>query len=332
MVDAHSSFAHRKDSKSQFLKIPIKLWGYIFIIAAYSFLAYKLITFNQYAEFLNQWKQMPLSQFWWLAAVFLFLPFNWLIESLKWKMMTIHIQKLSLKFSIQAVLAGISTGFFTPNRVGEMVGRILFLKPENRKSGVTLSLVNSITQNIIMTFCGIPACIVFFSVTSGKMKFNLNLYLLMVGLFLIGLCLLYFFLPKLSKLLKKSRLAPKIKEFSDCLSAFSFSELIRIMLISLFRYVVFCIQFSFMLRFFGVELSSWQMLISIPTTYLFVTFTPSFAFSEVAVRGSLAVLIIGTFSNQTVGVALAGMCIWLVNFVIPMLVGSVVMMFNKQED
>jgi hypothetical protein len=316
------------------LKIPFVNWvsllKWIVLPAAFLFLAYKLLTFNQYDELIAQWEQLPLSQFWWLAAVFLFLPLNWLVESIKWKMMTKHVQKLTLKFSIKAVLAGISTGFFTPNRVGEMVGRVMFLKPENRKPGVTLSLVNSLTQNIIMAFCGIPACIVFFSVTSGKMKFNLNLYLLIVGVFLTGLCLLYFLLPTLSKLLKQSRLALKIKEFTDCLAAFSFPELIRIMLVSLFRYIVFCIQFSFMLRFFGVELSGWQMLISIPTTYLFVTFTPSFAFSEVAVRSSLAVLIIGTFSNQTVSIALAGMCLWMVNFVIPMLVGSVILM-NKRN-
>ena len=319
---AHPHSFSEKNSNSTFLKIPVKVWGLLFLIAAYSFLAYKLVTFNQYTEFLNQWRHMPLSQFWWLAAVFLFLPFNWLIESVKWKMMTKHVQKLSLKFSIKAVLAGISTGFFTPNRMGEMVGRVMFLNPENRKSGVTLSLVNSMTQNIIMTFCGIPTCIIFFSVTAGKMKFNLDLYLLIVGVFLTCMFLLYFFLPKLSKLLKNNRLGSKIKEFTDCLAAFSILELIQIMLVSLFRYVVFCIQFSFMLHFFGIELTVWQMLISIPTSYLFVTFTPSFAFSEVAVRGSFAVLIIGAFSNQTVSIALAGMCIWIVNFVIPMLVGS----------
>ena len=316
------------------LKIPFVSWvsllKWVVLPAAFSFLAYKLLTFNQYDELIAQWKQLPLSQFWWLAAVFLFLPVNWLVESIKWKMMTKHVQKLSLKFSVKSVLAGISTGFFTPNRVGEMVGRIMFLNQENRKPGITLSLVNSLTQNIIMTLCGIPACIVFFSVTSEKMKFNLNLYLLIIGIFLTGFSFLYFLMPKLSKLLKQSRFALKVKEFTDCLAVFSFSELIRIMLISLFRYIVFCFQFSFMLRFFGVELSGWQMLISIPTTYLFVTFTPSFSFSEVAVRSSLAVLIIGSFSNQTVSIALAGMFIWIVNFVIPMLVGSIILM-NKRN-
>ena len=319
-----------KDSKSYFLKIPVNLWGMLFLISAYSFLAYKLVTFNQYSEFLIKWKQMPLSQFWWLAAVFSFLPFNWLIESVKWRMMTKHVEKLTLKYSVKAVLAGISTGFLTPNRVGEMVGRVMFLKPENQKSGVTLSLVNSLTQNIIMTLGGIPACIVFFSITTGKMKFNLNLYLLIVGIFLTGLFFLYFFLPKLSNLLKQSRFTLKINEYTDCLSTFSYAELIRIILVTLFRYIVFCFQFSFMLWFFGIDLNGWQMLVSIPTIYLFVTFTPSFGFSEVAVRGSLAVLIIGTFSNHTVNIALAGMGIWIINFVIPMLAGSVLLVKNKQ--
>ena len=331
MSHPHSHSFNSNDSSSKFLNIPVKVWGWIFLVAAYLFLAYKLITFNQYQQFLKFWEQMPLSQFWWLAAVFLFLPLNWLIESVKWKMMTSHVQKISLVNSIKGVLAGISTGFFTPNRLGEMVGRVMYLNPENRKAGVTLSLVSSLTQNIIMTLSGIPACILFFVFTAGKVKLNIGLYLTIVGIFITALCLFYFFLPKLSLTLKKRRFALKLIDFTDCLSAFSLSELIRIILVAFFRYVVFCIQFSFMLRFFGVDLTGWQMLIAIPTSYLFVTFTPSFAFSEVAVRGSFAVLIIGAFSNQTASIALAGMSIWIVNFVIPMMVGSV-MMLNKKQD
>ena len=95
--------------------------------------------------------------------------------------------------------------------------------------------------------------------------------------------------------------------------------------VSFIRYAVFCIQFYFMIRFFSIELTPWQALIAIPTSYLFVTFTPSLAFSEAAIRSSYAVLIIGTFSGQVVNIALAGVCIWVINFVIPMLAGSVVM-------
>jgi len=47
------------------------------------------------------------------------------------------------------------------------------------------------------------------------------------------------------------------------------------------------------------------------------------------VRSSYAILVIGAFSGQVVSIALAGLCIWLINFVIPMLVGSVVMVRKK---
>lgn len=311
-------------------KLTFRSWGFVFIIAAYSYLIYKLATFDHYSELLQQWKQMPLSQFRWLAGVLFLLPFNWLFESVKWKMMTSHLQPMTFKNSIKAVLVGISTGFFTPNRVGELVGRIMFLNSENRKSGITLSILNSLTQNLILALCGIPACILFFNSTNGKIETNIAQYLVILGVCLVIFGMGFFSLPLLTKRFKQGRYFLKIKEFTDCLSAFTVKDLAQIMLVSFIRYVVFCTQFFLMLRFFGIELSGWQAFISIPTSYLLVTFTPSFAFSEVAVRSSIAVLIIGTFSNQVVNIALAGMGIWLVNFMIPMLIGSV-MMVEKQK-
>ncbi len=302
----------------------IKVWGLLFLIASYSFLAYKLFTYNQYPQLLEYWKHVPETQFWWLFAVFLLLPANWVIESVKWKYITVHIQSISLKTAIKGVLAGISTGFFTPNRVGELVGRVMYLDAENRKSGVTLSLLSGMTQSFVMTLCGLPACIIFFSTTKNNFAIT-GTYLIFIIFFLIGLGLLYFFLPSISQLFNKSKFSGKIKEYTNCLLKYSTWELFLIISISVFRYSVFCVQFYCMLRFFGIELTVLNALIAIPTSYLFVTFTPSFAFSDAAVRGSIAVLVIGVFCQNEISIALAGICIWLINFVIPMLVGSVML-------
>ena len=305
-------------------------WLGIFImIAAYSYLTYKLLTFDQYDELAAQWKNTPLSQFWWLAAVFLLLPINWLLEAVKWKKMTTNIQKINLSISMKAVLAGISTGFFTPNRVGELVGRVVFLEAEHRKAGVTLSLVNSLTQNLIMALCGIPAGLIFFYTTAGSLEADNSNFLLGIIGFLLVFGLFYFSLPILSKRLEESNIAKLIGVFTSCLSDFTITNLIIIMAISFARYLVFCTQFFLMLRFFSIHLDAWQALIAIPTNYLFVTFTPSVAFSEAAVRSSYSVIFIGVFSGQVVGIALAGVCIWAVNFVIPMLVGSVLMIRKR---
>jgi|ERR1035437_9557414 hypothetical protein len=310
-------------------KLSIKSWWFFVLFASYSFLSYKLLTFNQYQELAIQWKQMPLSQLWWFGCVCVLLPVNWLLEAVKWKLLTSKVQKINLRNSFKAVLAGISTGFITPNRVGELVGRVMFLHNENRKSGVTLSILNSLTQNLIMVLCGVPAFVLFLYNTSGKLRVNSTLYLSILMASLIILGLLYFKLPKLSLRIKKSFLFEEIKKYTDCLSNYKFQDLLKISLVSLVRYLVFCFQFYLMLRFFGVELSEFQAMIAIPTTYLFVTFTPSVSFAEAAVRSSYAVLVIGAFSGQTVNIALAGVFIWVINFVIPMLVGSVVLVRKR---
>jgi hypothetical protein len=54
-----------------------------------------------------------------------------------------------------------------------------------------------------------------------------------------------------------------------------------------------------------------------------VTFTPSFAFSEALIRGSWAVFVIGSFADNIPGILMAGVGLWLVNVVVPVVIGSV---------
>ena len=75
-----------------------------------------------------------------------------------------------------------------------------------------------------------------------------------------------------------------------------------------------------------------KALIVIPANYLFITFTPSFSFTEPLIRGSYAVFFVGNFSNHTVGIALAGICLWVVNYVFPMLLGYVVLLKKAHEN
>ncbi len=319
--------------KSGLSKSLLKKSGILILILSYSFLAYKLFTFKNYPELVTQLGLMPYSQLRYLAVVLLLLPLNWLLESVKWKMLVSKIQSIKLIDSFKAVLAGVSTGFFTPNRVGEFVGRLMYMNSENRKAGVTLSLVNSLTQNLVMAMCGIPAVYLFFFRNKFELHSSVVTYLiiLIVGLIICGI--IYFLLPVLSKRIGYSKISEKITSFTSCLSEYSWVDLTKIIGITFLRYVVFCTQFYFMILFFDVHLSFWQALIAIPSSYLFVTFTPSMAYSEAAVRSSYAVLFVGAFSHQEVSIILSGVCIWLLNFVIPMLVGSVfVLKTNRLQE
>jgi len=302
---------------------------WLFAIIAYGYLAYKLISFEKYDELFVTWKQIPTDKYAWLAAVFVLLPLNLFLEASKWIRLIKNTISISVSSAIKSVLAGICSGFFTPNRIGEVIGRISYLPSSCYAQGLTLSIVNSITQNLTILICGIPASIVFFMfVYNSDISSAMGVYIAVLGICVLIFCLLYFRLPRL---FKTKRFA-KIKRFTDCLSDYSTNDLLKIMLISLVRYSVFCIQFFCVLSFFGVEITAWQALIAIPANYLFITFTPSFAFSEVAVRSSYAVLFVGMFSSNTVSIIFAGVLIWFINTVIPMLIGSIFFIKSKQKS
>ena len=296
---------------------------WVIMLLAYVFIAYKFATFTEYHHLAQQWQSIPFTQFWYLFFVLALLPINLFLEAYKWKLLTANFEILSFSKSFRAVLAGIYTGFFTPNRVGEMVGRWAYLTPQNRKYGVTMTVVSGVTQNIIMLLCGLPAGILFFFCTNLELSHSPYSYFAILLLLLCSLILLYFALPHLGKKWKEKSFNNSVSSYISCLSNFSSTDLLGILSVSLFRYTVFCIQFFFLLHFFGVHLELWQALLAIPANYLLVTFTPSVALSEAAIRSSYAVIFVGAYSHNVVGIALAGFFIWVINFTFPLLAGSV---------
>ncbi len=309
-------------------KLLLKLLKWLIMLGAYAYLLVVLIRFEHYNELWAGFQHFSLAKIGWMLMVLALLPINILLEAMKWKAIVARTEKLTLINSMKAVLAGFSTGFFTPNRAGELVGRIAFLNSENRKVGVMYALLNSLSQNIVLIFFGLPAAYFYFLAHHQVLGFDHRAYLVVL-ISALGLLLgFYFTLPHWAntKVWKKRfSFAHDIRSFTflDLSSAFGYSSL---------RYVVFCVQLFAMLHFFAVDLELWQALLSIPTSYLLITFTPSLAMSEAAVRSSLAVLIIGVFSTNTGGIALAGICLWMLNFGVPMLVGATVLVRREASS
>lgn len=298
----------------------IRVVKWIVLISSYSYLLYLLIHYDKYTELSAELSYRSAVQLWWLTLAIVFLPLNLTIEASKWKYIVSKSQTLSTKNSIKSVLLGFSTGFLTPNRAGDMLGRMSFLTVDNRKQGIGYSLLNSYSLTLVLTVCGLPASIMLYVYTKDLAMFgaDIKLYLgaVMLGSFLAIVA--YFELPRMLKHINNK----KVQAFSQGLQQYSRANLLQILLFSLMRYMVFCFQFYAVLHFFGVHLELWQAFIAIPANYLFVSFTPSLAISETAIRSSYAVILIGVFSDQIINIALAGTLIWLLNYGLPMLAGS----------
>jgi len=336
-----------------------------FALSVYGYIAYKLLEYRQlYTKFkINfDFKTTNLAILF-IVVVLMFL--NWTTEAIKWKILIDNIEKLSIKKSIKSILAGLSFAIITPNRVGEFVGRPVLLKKENRVSGGLATFVGSLSQTITTLGLGLFALILFFNPTSGfnssmlasykinSSKFisrefapsllinssnqiltNNQYYLLVLfSVFLFFTFIILFFNPKIWTYF--SAKIPFLKKYN---SKFSFLNnhtsliLLKVLNLSILRYIVFFTQFYLLLHFFGIDISIQNAFIGIALTYLFLFAIPSFALAEIGIRVSLAVFFIGFFSPNKLAILMASISLWIINLAIPAIIGSFyVMKISKKK-
>ena len=299
---------------------------WLIFLLAYLFLGYKLVTFDGYEALLEHFSSVSFHDYLFLFFVFLLLPFNLFFEALKWQRLVAGLQPISLGLAFRSVLVGQTGAFFTPNRIGEFPARALMLNKNNMIPAVALGFVGSAMQMLVITLFGLITTFLYISNNVSPLLSSVStvswvVSLLLVLLVIISCALLFghykWFYGRLSN--SKWQFLNRLGEgfahlsFRDAWLIFSFSAL---------RYLVYSSQFYAMLLFMNVTLTPWQALFSIPTIYLLVTYTPSFAFSEAMVRGSFAIFILSAFSTNDAGMALASILLWCINYCLPMFVGS----------
>ena len=82
------------------------------------------------------------------------------------------------------------------------------------------------------------------------------------------------------------------------LQSISSKELLGVLLLSLFRYLIFSTQFFLLLRIFGADLPIVQGIILIPVIYLMMAMVPTIALTELGIRGSVSIFVIGLYFKK----------------------------------
>src|SRR5690349_1015762 len=99
-------------------------------------------------------RSLQSTEIWDLAIVIFLMIINWSIEAMKWKISIEKVQPISFSRSFKAILSGVSFSVSTPNRIGEYLGRILYMEEGNRLRVISLTIVSSMSQLIITLFAG----------------------------------------------------------------------------------------------------------------------------------------------------------------------------------
>lgn len=265
-----------------------------------------------------------------IAALLVLL--NWGIEALKWRRLIARVQEVSFGRAFLATLAGTSIGLITPNRTGEFVGRVLFLKPSARFSAGFATALGSIAQFVVTVVAGGIALVLLMSV-DGSVPWSAGWYsVVLVSLATIvavGALVLYLFPALLRHLLLLLPFMQRFRAASAVLDGYAKNELLMVLGLSALRYLVFTSQFVLLCMAFGIGVPPAMSFLVIPVVYLVSSLVPTVLLTELGVRGSAAVAFFEPLGGDPVAVLLATTMVWSINLVLPAMVGSVLLLSTR---
>ena len=297
----------------------------IFLFLSWSL--YKQVA--QQPDLANRWIQIKSSfenPALWLAVLMMFL--NWGLEAFKWQLLLRPLENISYTNAYKSVLAGCSITMLTPNRVGEYGGRILYVKEEHRLDAIPLTILGSVSQLFITVLMGTLGLVYLKYISHDKQLFNsLPAYTEDILLYIsasaaVFLILVYLRVGLLVKFLNKIKWLKKIAAHIVLLNTFSRKQLLRILFLSFLRYMVFILQFVLLLQIMQVDISFFTCFRLLTVFYLVMAMAPTIGFTELPIRAAASLEILQLYSNNLIGIQAASLGIWIINLVIPAIIGS----------
>jgi len=290
-------------------------------LAACAYLAWRLATYDDYAELWATLCAMQPMQWGALVLCVALMPVNMAIEAWKWRTLLMHnsqftihnsqftIHNVSFAEAQRQVYYSKLAGLITPWRLGEYPARAVLMGQSqitNHQSPMTnrdlwsrvlsMGAVGSATMTIAIIATGIVAMIL----EIGNWRLEIGYYLL-VGAVLVLLIVGLYFAPQLLR---------RWATVSRRLVAISLGQ-------SFVRLLCWCVQLFLVLYALGAVTGYglWVTVALCAVYYLLVTITPNVPVAEVGVRGAWAVVLFGS-----VNAALAGVLLWGINTLLPCLI------------
>ncbi len=229
--------------------------------------------------------------------------------------------------ALKAILAGVTISILTPNRIGEYAGRIMEIDAKYNWKGVIATLVGSLAQMIILLSMGIIGMAYFVSHV-----YEIEAYPLVSGIIIsigfVGLLLfIYFQVDLVVPMIRKWPLGKYKKQiYRQLLSLRKYPSflLINTLGISLSRYLVYTLQYYWILLFFGIAPSLSLSLSGISTIFLLQTSIPLPVFMGLLLRGEIAIEIWGHFGYNELSIMASSLLLFIINLTIPALLGLMI--------
>ena len=209
--------------------------------------------------------------------------------------------------ALKAVLVGQAFSFFTPARSGDYVGRTLFLAPGTKLKGITQMAWASYAQ-ILMTICF--GCFALF--------WNLPFLPWLKWVAPFGACIalfLFFYNQPLKGWLSKINLL----QIDATLKW-------KLLGLALARYTIYLLQYNWAAEMLSIPIGWMDLSIGIMALLFFLSMIPAISLTDLVIRGQLFLLLMAPFYQNDIMLIALTTLIWIVNFLIPSIIGAVLLL------
>jgi len=258
-----------------------------------------------------------------MTCVVILMLINWTLESLKWKYLTRELVSITTWQAIEAVFCGLTWAVFTPNRIGEYGGRVMFLPNRKRIHGIFAMAVGSFGQNVITNVLGLSA-LMWFAFTYLNINIAISLALSLAALGFMALLLVFYFnIGWLVTLLNRIKFLEKYHRFFDIMARYHTTELLNIMWFCLTRFFVFSFQYFLVIHLLIPSVPVFPMMMMVFILFFVQSALPSLDLLDVGVRSMTASAFFAYITDQNIAVMAAVSSIWFINLIVPAILGSV---------
>lgn len=257
-----------------------------------------------------------------MGVVVLLMVVNWVLEAFKWRYLTKNLVNITVWESIEAVFCGLTWAISTPNRVGEYGGRVMFLPNRKRIHGVFAMAVGAFGQIIMTNLLGLIAIIWFVYLFIPVSTWLFCLIVLLSALTLAILLIFFFHIKWIVNLLDRIGFLKKYHKFFEIMGRYQTNELIRILGFSMARYVTFTVQYCIVFHLLIPDFAYFPMVMILFVYFFITSALPSLDLLDVGVRSFTASHLFAYVTDQKIAVIAGVSSIWLINLIIPAILGS----------
>jgi uncharacterized membrane protein YbhN (UPF0104 family) len=202
----------------------------------------------------------------------------------------------------------------------------------SRLKSISVTLVGSLSQLLITFYSGIVGLIILKNDLVGKGILNEIAYRLGSGALCFAVLLLtifYLWVQVIENAFEKWLKRSGYLYLIESLRSFNLQLLLRLLLLSFLRYLVFIFQYYLLFSLFDVVLPLSIIWSVVSVLFLAMAVIPTIALAEVGLKGEIGIRLMGLFTSNTLGVGIASVGIWLINLVLPAIVGSILFLSIK---